>query len=154
MCTKSSLLATCFMLVSCVVYFSALNMEATCSSETSVDFQRTTRRYIAKNRSSHNYRCENIKSHKDICGLHQSLQASHRFIKYVMAVPLKPFLIWGSTFKVILKWNYKLRKYELSWVVYNVIPWRAVVWRNQLSYTIATGNTPISWIAWTKHRSI
>jgi hypothetical protein len=35
-----------FMLVYCSVYFSALKKEATCSSETSVAFQRTTRRYI------------------------------------------------------------------------------------------------------------
>jgi hypothetical protein len=33
---------TCYMLVSCLAY-SALKMEATCSSETSVDFQRTKR---------------------------------------------------------------------------------------------------------------
>jgi hypothetical protein len=35
-----------FILVSCFAYFSTLKMEATCASETSVDFQRTTRRYI------------------------------------------------------------------------------------------------------------
>jgi hypothetical protein len=29
----------CFMLVSCLAYSSTLNMEVTCSSETSVDFQ-------------------------------------------------------------------------------------------------------------------
>jgi hypothetical protein len=33
------LLATCFTLASCLTYFSTLKMEATCSSETSVDFQ-------------------------------------------------------------------------------------------------------------------
>jgi hypothetical protein len=35
-----------FTLVSCFVFSSTLNMEATFSSKTSVDFQRTTRRYI------------------------------------------------------------------------------------------------------------
>jgi hypothetical protein len=35
-----------FMPVSCLAYSSSLKMEAICSSETSVDFQRTTRRYI------------------------------------------------------------------------------------------------------------
>jgi hypothetical protein len=35
-----------FTLVSCSAYFSTLKMEAVCSSETSVDFQRTTWRYI------------------------------------------------------------------------------------------------------------
>jgi hypothetical protein len=35
-----------FTLVSCTAYFSTLTMEARCSSETSVDFQQTARRYI------------------------------------------------------------------------------------------------------------
>jgi hypothetical protein len=35
-------LATCSMLISCLAYSSILKMAATCSSETSVDFQRTT----------------------------------------------------------------------------------------------------------------
>jgi hypothetical protein len=40
-------------------------MEAIFSSETSVDFQRTTRRYIPEGSTLHNHRCENLKSHKD-----------------------------------------------------------------------------------------
>jgi hypothetical protein len=44
-------LATCFMLVSYLAYSSTLKMEATCSSETSVDFQRITRRYIPEERA-------------------------------------------------------------------------------------------------------
>jgi hypothetical protein len=35
-----------FMLVSCLAYSSTLKMEAICSSDTSVDFQQFTRRYI------------------------------------------------------------------------------------------------------------
>jgi hypothetical protein len=46
------LLDTCFMLVSWLAYFSTLKIEATCSSETSVEFQRTTRRYIPENRTT------------------------------------------------------------------------------------------------------
>jgi hypothetical protein len=42
---------SCFTLVSYVVYFSTLKMEATCSSETSSDFQRTTRRSIPEDRT-------------------------------------------------------------------------------------------------------
>jgi hypothetical protein len=38
-------LAACLLLVSCLAYASALKVEATYSSETSVDFQRTTQRY-------------------------------------------------------------------------------------------------------------
>jgi hypothetical protein len=35
-----------FILVSCSTYTSTLKIEAICSNETSVEFQRTTRRYI------------------------------------------------------------------------------------------------------------
>jgi hypothetical protein len=38
-------------------------MEGTFSSETSVDFQRTTRRYITEDRTLHNHRFENLKSY-------------------------------------------------------------------------------------------
>jgi hypothetical protein len=40
------------LLVSCLVCFSNLKMEATCSSEISVDFQQTTRRCIQKTQFS------------------------------------------------------------------------------------------------------
>jgi hypothetical protein len=40
-----------FMLVSCMAYSLILNMEATRSSETSVDFHRSTRSYIPKDRT-------------------------------------------------------------------------------------------------------
>jgi hypothetical protein len=36
-------------------------MEATCSSETSADFQRSTRHYIPDDRTLHNYRFNNLK---------------------------------------------------------------------------------------------
>jgi hypothetical protein len=39
-----------------------LKMEAIFSSETSVDFYRTTRRYVAKGRDPHNHRYKNLKS--------------------------------------------------------------------------------------------
>jgi hypothetical protein len=38
-------------------------MEAICSYETSVDFQRTTRRYAPEGGTLQNYRCENLKSY-------------------------------------------------------------------------------------------
>jgi hypothetical protein len=47
-----------FMLVSCVAYSSILQMEATCSSETSVDFQPTTGRYIPEHRTSYKNSCD------------------------------------------------------------------------------------------------
>jgi hypothetical protein len=40
-----------------------MNMETICCSETSVDFQRTTRRYIPEDRTVHNHPCENLKSY-------------------------------------------------------------------------------------------
>jgi hypothetical protein len=43
-------LATCFMLVSCLAYSLTLKMEAAYSSENSVDFQRTTRRYFPEHK--------------------------------------------------------------------------------------------------------
>jgi hypothetical protein len=39
-------------------------MEAICSSETSVDIQRTALRYIPDNSSLHNHCCENLESYK------------------------------------------------------------------------------------------
>jgi hypothetical protein len=39
-------------------------MEATCSSEMSVDTQRTTRRYIPEVDTFHSHRCETLKSYK------------------------------------------------------------------------------------------
>jgi hypothetical protein len=41
--------------------FPALKMEAICSSETSVDTQQSTRRYIPEDGTFHNHRCANLK---------------------------------------------------------------------------------------------
>jgi hypothetical protein len=46
--------------------FSALKMDALCSSETSVVSQRTTRRYISEDRTLRNHRRKNLKSYKKI----------------------------------------------------------------------------------------
>jgi hypothetical protein len=43
----------CRVLVSCLAYFSTQKMEAACSSETSVDFHRTRRRYVPEDRALH-----------------------------------------------------------------------------------------------------
>jgi hypothetical protein len=47
-------------LVYCLAYSSTLKMEATCPSEKSVDFQRTTRHYIPGNKTLHNHLCKNL----------------------------------------------------------------------------------------------
>jgi hypothetical protein len=49
--TRPTLLVACFMLVYCLAYSSTLKMEAICSSETSVYFHRTTRRYMPEDRT-------------------------------------------------------------------------------------------------------
>jgi hypothetical protein len=49
-----------FTLVSSWACSSAQKMKAICSSETSVGFQRTTRRYIPEDRSLHKHRCGNL----------------------------------------------------------------------------------------------
>jgi hypothetical protein len=53
-----------FTLVSCSADSSILKMEVTCSSETSVDYQRTTWRYIPEDRILRNHGCENLRSYK------------------------------------------------------------------------------------------
>jgi hypothetical protein len=57
-----ALLAMCFMLVSCLAYPLTPKMEVTCSCETSIDFQRTTRRCIPEDSALHNHCCETLKS--------------------------------------------------------------------------------------------
>jgi hypothetical protein len=54
--------AACFMLVSCLAYSSILKMEAIRSSETSIDFHRTTRHYIREDRTL------------KLCGMHRHLK--------------------------------------------------------------------------------
>jgi hypothetical protein len=54
-------------LLSCMAYTSTLKMEAICSSESSVDFQRTTRRYITEYRTLRHHHCENLKSNILFC---------------------------------------------------------------------------------------
>jgi hypothetical protein len=52
-----------FTLVSCSAYSSTLKLEAIYSSESSVDFQRTTRRYMPADGTLPNQRRENLKSY-------------------------------------------------------------------------------------------
>jgi hypothetical protein len=59
--SKQSLLPDIW-LVTCLAYPSTLKMEAICFSETSVDFHRSTPKYIPEHRTVHGYRYENLKS--------------------------------------------------------------------------------------------
>jgi hypothetical protein len=82
-------LAACFMLVSCLVYSSTMELEATRSSETSVDFRRTRRRYIPEDRTIHNHRCENLIS----WFIPSNLQQDNVLAK----VKLKSSIFWDVT---------------------------------------------------------
>jgi hypothetical protein len=53
-------------MASCTAYSSTLKMEVIRSSETSVDFQRTTGRYIPEDSTLHSHRCEHFKSYKKL----------------------------------------------------------------------------------------
>jgi hypothetical protein len=57
-------LATCFMVLSFLVYSAALKMEATFSAETLLDFQRTTWRYFPEDRNFYNQNGDNPKPYK------------------------------------------------------------------------------------------
>jgi hypothetical protein len=61
-----------------LAYSSTLKMEATFSSETSVDFQPTTRRYIPEDRTFQCHRCENLKSYKKLIGRRNNHQPFDR----------------------------------------------------------------------------
>jgi hypothetical protein len=52
----------CFKLVSFLASSSILNMEVTCSTETSVNFQLTAWCFTTQDKTLHNHRCENITS--------------------------------------------------------------------------------------------
>jgi hypothetical protein len=62
-CYSVTLLAYCFMLVFYLIYPSTPMMGTICSSKTSVGFQRTTRRYVSKDRNPHNHRYQNFISY-------------------------------------------------------------------------------------------
>jgi hypothetical protein len=59
-----------------VDYFSTLKMETTCFSETSLDFQQTTRRYIPEDSILYNRSCENLKFYMTLCSV---LERHRRF---------------------------------------------------------------------------
>jgi hypothetical protein len=60
---RVALLATCFMLVSCLAYSPNLKMVVTCSSEMYVDLQWTIQCYIPEDRTLHNDWSETLKSY-------------------------------------------------------------------------------------------
>jgi hypothetical protein len=61
-----------FTLVSCLNYFLILKMEATCSSETSVEFQRIASLYIREDGTLLNHSGENFKSYTNFSSIEYS----------------------------------------------------------------------------------
>jgi hypothetical protein len=61
-------------LVSCSAYSS---MEAICSSETTVDFQRTTERYIAEDSTTDSHHCEDLRSYTVIVPFGNNIPYGH-----------------------------------------------------------------------------
>jgi hypothetical protein len=49
-------------------FYLILKMEVICTHETSVDFGRSTLRYIPEDIALHKHRCENLKSYKENVG--------------------------------------------------------------------------------------
>jgi hypothetical protein len=62
-CKPHALLVVCLMLVSCLAYSSALEMEVMCSSKRLVEFRRKVWHYIPEDITLHNRWCENVKSY-------------------------------------------------------------------------------------------
>jgi hypothetical protein len=79
-----------FTLVYCSAYSSTLKMEATYSYETPVDFQRTTRRYIAKDRTPQNHRCGNLRSYQSGCIVCRPVNTCFCIRLYSVYPPLSP----------------------------------------------------------------
>jgi hypothetical protein len=94
------------MLVSCLAYSSTPKMEAMCSSETPVDFHRTTRRYIPEHK-------ETALSH--FCKFHKINRAG---IKYVNCVDTQMRVLsisseYGFPFREAVS-KYELNLYVIS----------------------------------------
>jgi hypothetical protein len=69
--TNSYLLANCFHAGFLLGLFVDHKEKETCSPETPVDFQRTTRRYISKYSDLHTQSCEYLKSYKSLILRHK-----------------------------------------------------------------------------------
>jgi hypothetical protein len=99
-------------------------MEAICSFETSVEFQRTTRRYIPDDSTLHNHRCETLKSYTSNLKLdhHQLFLRPSRYIACCHAVARRR-AVWDtdSVLKSATNKNNlthrKLHKWTSSWII-------------------------------------
>jgi hypothetical protein len=97
--TKETLLATFFILDSCLNFFSILKIEAICSSETSIALQRNTWRYIPQKTAPHKHRSENLKPYiqkmyySETC--EYLLNRNTEYISKSMQKPCPPLETWN-----------------------------------------------------------
>jgi hypothetical protein len=103
-----------FKLVSCSAYSSTVKMETISSSETSVDFKRTTRRYVPQDSTLHDHRCENLKSciHKvfNIFLPNPKVVRLSNSLNFIKDVNYPAFLVEICVLSVI-RWK------KLSWLI-------------------------------------
>jgi hypothetical protein len=73
------------------------------SSETSVDFQRTTWRYIPEGINLHNYRCENLKSYiLNLC--HRTMWYTKGVYKFAISLLSRAMSTEASEIPVLIAW--------------------------------------------------
>jgi hypothetical protein len=89
-----------FTLVSFSAYSPTLKIEATCSSEMLVHFQRTTWRYVPEDRTLHNHGCKNLKSYT--VSVASSLDKSFRR-KFITYVSIPRFLLVPTVFRMLCR---------------------------------------------------
>jgi hypothetical protein len=92
----------------CLAYSSTLMMEATCSSETLVDLQRTTRRSIPEGKTLHNLNCENPKFCNLTLPLHEIIpEWPHGTKQLFVLLPCTTFVIPAKLCYIGWKWKYE-----------------------------------------------
>jgi hypothetical protein len=103
-------------------YSSTVKMEEKCSSEKSVDFQRTTRRHIPEDGNLHHYLCENIKSYilKNVGIIINSPQ------KYLFSLRIYIEGLWWYSFPFP---SLKIVEDE-NWKVLGCVPWTNIILKN------------------------
>jgi hypothetical protein len=108
--------------VSCLAHSSTLKMEATCSSETLIDFQRTARRPTPEDRTLHGYSCENLKSSSF-------------------------FAVWSATNNYLLQTNVTyFMELEIQAFTVKVTPFRQSLKNTLHMYSYSYSRRPLVWI--------